>query len=120
MSTWNEAFPSQFYKASDLADGPKVLTVSEVHLEPIGDEGKEKPVIYFQGEAKALACNRTNADVLEQQFGPERGAVIGKRIKLFGSTVRMQGRVVPCIRVAIPQEEKPAVHGGSFDSDVTF
>src|SRR5262249_47296553 len=67
MVTASDAFPSKYLKATDLSDGPAVVTIKLAELERIkGFDGKEQPkvVVYFAKKYKPLILNRTNFDAI--------------------------------------------------------
>jgi len=69
MVTASDAFPSKYLKATDLNDGPAVVTIKLAELERIkGFDGKEQPkvVVYFAKKYKPLILNRTNFDAITE------------------------------------------------------
>ena len=93
----NAAFPSKWLRATDLQNRRYTVTISHVTLEDMGD-GEHKPIIYFQGSQKGLACNKTNALEIATAYGDETDGWAGKQIELYPSMVMFQGRNTPCIR----------------------
>src|SRR5262249_215183 len=67
MVTASDAFPSKYLKATDLSDGPAVVTIKLAELERIkGFDRKEqpKPLLYFPNNSKPPILNRTNFDAI--------------------------------------------------------
>jgi len=103
----NQAFPSNFLKAADLAGKKVTLRVDSVVMEDIGDG--EKPVMHFMGKDKGLVLNKTNAGTISSAYGPDTDNWYGKEVKLYPTKVSYQGQMVDAIRVEIPVPE--AVEG---------
>ena len=103
----NEAFPSNYLKASDLQGRSISLHISHVNQEEIG-KGENKLICYFQGKQKGMVLNKTNANNISLLYGPETTEWAGKEIVLFEAMVDFQGRTVPALRVRGPQpKDKP-------------
>jgi hypothetical protein len=101
--SFNDMFPSRFFKADDLAQ-PLVVKIREVTLEQLGNESSEtKPVLYFVNQDKALCLNKTNATAIINITGSENtDDWIGQRIELFKDTVMFRGQRTPAVRVRAP------------------
>ena len=69
----------------------------------MGDDGKQKPVIYFRGKEKGLVCNATNYDVIADAYGDETDDWAGQPIELYPTKVPFKGQLTDAIRVRIPQ-----------------
>jgi len=67
----NQAFPSTYLKSSDAKDRPIITTIKAVEREEVGNEKKEKWVLYFEDQ-KPMVLNRTNWDAIEEAFGELR------------------------------------------------
>jgi hypothetical protein len=113
MVTLNDAFPSKYLKATDLAE-PTVATIKLAELERIkGFDGKETPkvVVYFAKKLKPLPLNRTNFESIGDICGSfDSDDFPGTRIELYATTTTMNGKVMDCVRVRAPGElelEKP-------------
>ena len=108
----NDAYPSNYLKASDL-DGKKVpVIISAVDMEKF-DEG-EKPVAMFEKKAKGMVLNKTNSMTIAAAYGPETDNWIGKEVILYSQMVNFQGQMTPALRIEIPQEVAGA------DEDIPF
>lgn len=103
----NDAFPSNYLKASDLKGQLVTVLMSDVRWEKLGDD--DKPVLYFEGKEKGLVLNKTNANNIAGLYGPETSDWLGKAITLVESMVDFQGRSMPAIRVRAPaRNARPA------------
>lgn len=100
MPNINEAFPSKYLKASDLKGTEPVLTIAKVAFEPVGQSKEMKAVVYFEGKAKGLVLNKTNATRIVQLSGSGLTEEWpGTRVKLYGSVTTFEGDEVECIRI---------------------
>ena len=112
MVTASDAFPSKYLKATDLNDGPAVVTIKLAELERIkGFDGKEQPkvVVYFAKKYKPLILNRTNFDAITDiADSGETDDWVGTRIELYTTPVTFNGKTADGIRVRKPgTEQKP-------------
>lgn len=105
MPNINEAFPSNYLKASDLQGRSVTIKMDRAVFETIGKD--EKLVLYFQGKDKGMVLNKTNANNIAFIYGQETDDWRGQEITLFEAMVDFQGKTVPAIRVRAPQR-KPA------------
>jgi hypothetical protein len=124
------AFPSKYLKASDLGQLRPVVVIDAVRMESIGDD-EDKPVVHFQGKAKGLVLNKTNANMIAEITGSqETEHWRGRRIALYASKTDYQGKRVDCVRVDYPPQgagtptppppPPPAEEFQADDSDVPF
>jgi len=106
-----DLFPSRFLRCVDLQGRPQTVIIKLVSLEDVGDDGKQKPVIYFRGKEKGLVCNATNFDVIAEAYGDETDDWAGQPIEIYPTKVPFKGQLTDAIRVRIPQaktQAKPA------------
>jgi hypothetical protein len=97
----SKAFPSDFLKSSDF-DSPVTFKIQRIEFGvKVGDD--EKPVVYFSGEEKGLALNRTNSKIISKLYGEETDEWIGKEIVLYPTEVEFKGDMVEAIRVRAPK-----------------
>ena len=122
----NEAFPSQYLKASDLKGRTITVEIDRVETEPVGQNKEMKLILYFIGKDKGLVLNKTNASkiasLLESQNTEDWH---GCAIALYPTETSFQGDQVECIRVkSAPRQRQaappppPAEH--IDDSDIPF
>jgi hypothetical protein len=106
----NDAFPSRYIKAADLADAAVVVTIRAVEMEDIGQGQKKerKPVVYFEGKQKGLVLNKTNANMIQKIAGsPDTDDWAGVKIRLVAAEVEFQGDSVQAVRVRQMATSKP-------------
>jgi arabinogalactan endo-1,4-beta-galactosidase len=97
----NDAFPSNYLKASDLQGRNVVVTMDRVEWVTMGQgrDTEQKMCVYFQGKEKGMILNKTNANNIAAMYGPETDHWSGRQIMLTESMVDFQGRSVPALRV---------------------
>lgn len=100
MPNINDAFPSNYIKASDLRGRGIVVEIDRVEFEPVGQKKEMKPILYFAGKEKGLVLNKTNANKIIQITG---SAVTeewpGQNIVIYPTETSFQGDTVECVRV---------------------
>lgn len=91
-------------KAQDLnPNKPTPVTIESTELKEFDDGNKL--IINFVGNGKALVCNKTNASRIEEVTGSDdTDDWDGKKIYLGVRKVEFQGKLVPAIRVLLPDE----------------
>jgi len=97
----NDAFPSNYLKASDLQGRQVNVNMALVKFEQLGEDNKL--VLYFDGKEKGLVLNKTNANNIATIYGTDTDGWIGKTVTLIEALVDFQGRSVAAIRVRAPQ-----------------
>ena len=102
----NQAFPSTYLKSSDAKDRPIITTIKAVEREEVGNEKKEKWVLYFEDQ-KPMVLNRTNWDAIEEAFG-DSDDWPGHKVKLKCARTQFQGKSVDGLRIE-PIKPKPAL-----------
>jgi hypothetical protein len=114
---FTDMFPSRFWKADDVTQ-PLIVKIRDVTMETLGGEGGDvKPVVYFTGQEKALALNKTNAERIITIAGSDDSeAWVGVGMELYRDTVLFRGQRTPCVRIRKPRN-KPAVSPQSVRSD---
>jgi hypothetical protein len=100
----NEAFPSKYISATDLQGRSARVRIDRVAIATMND-GKSKPILYFQGKQKGLALNKTNANTIQNTYGPDTDDWAGAEIELFPAEVDFQGKMVQAVRVRIPPRQ---------------
>lgn len=100
----SEAFPSKYLSKDDVVM-PIVATIRAVHPEMLkGDDGDERKVVMeFEGDVKPLIINNTNWMTLEDAYGEDSDAWLGKMVELYKEpAVMFAGKRVGGVRVRIP------------------
>ena len=119
-----QAFPSKYLTAADLDGRTRKVVIERYEMEEIGEEKREKPVLYFEGKGKALVLNTTNANLIAEVLDTdEMDDWIGREVSLYPTRVDFRGKRVEAIRVKAdapppPAEEEPG--GVTDDDDVPF
>ncbi|MPZ20111.1 MAG: hypothetical protein GEV06_19670 [Luteitalea sp.] len=99
----NDAFPSNYLKASDLGEAQPVVAIDRVELEPVGRSKEMKPVVYFAGKQKGMVLNKTNSKKIAEIAGShDTDDWHGVQVRLFATEVDFQGETVEAIRVKAP------------------
>lgn len=100
MPNINDAFPSNYLKASDIRGAEPVVTIDHVATEEVGRQREKKAVLYFKGKEKGLVLNKTNATKISQLAGSSMTEDWdGFRVKLFATETEFGGETVECIRI---------------------
>lgn len=97
-------FPSKYLSKDDLPE-PEVFTIDTVEMDLIQNEdGKEeKPILYFADDRKPLILNKTNAEILASEFGPDSDDWVGQDIELYvDPSIRFGKQKIGGIRVRVP------------------
>ena len=96
----NQVFSGASFVKEDFPH-PHTLTIQSVGMKTF-DDGKSAIELQFVGENKTLICNKTNAQLIASQHGPETDHWIGKQITLYcDPTVSFGGNIVGGIRVQV-------------------
>lgn len=96
----NDAFPSNYLKASDLGDRQPVVTIDRVEIEPIGRDREMKPVLFFHGKQKGLVLNKTNSKKIAEIAGsPDTDDWAGVAVVIYATETEFGGETVECIRI---------------------
>ena len=78
--SYDDMFPSKFWKAEDLEGKTMKVTISSLDQELMRD-GTTKFVLSFAGQKKGLVLNKTNGKALSIAFGKDSGGWPGKEIE---------------------------------------
>jgi hypothetical protein len=130
MANINDAFPSNYLKASDLKGAQPVVSIDRVEFEPVGRDKEMKPIVYFAGKEKGLVLNRTNSKVIVSLTGSvETDEWRGFAIRLYATHVEFAGESVEAIRVKAapangrkrePEPPPPVEDNDIDDSSIPF
>lgn len=107
----NDAFPSNYIKASDLGDKKVLVTMDRVEMEALGRgaDKETKPVLYFEGKQKGLVLNKTNSKKIHDITGSwEDSDWAGHQIVLYATETEFGGDTVSCIRILPPPKNAQA------------
>lgn len=105
----DQAFPSNYLKASDLGTSQPIVTIERVEIEPVGRDREMKPVIYFKGKEKGFVLNKTNSNTIAALTGSrDTDDWSGCQIRVYATTTEFGGETVECIRVKAAAQPKQA------------
>lgn len=108
MPNINDAFPSNYLKASDLQGRQAVVTIDRVEFEAVGREREMKAVVYFTGKQKGMVLNKTNAkkitEITQSALTEEWP---GHAIVIYPTETEFGGETVECVRIK-PVAKLPA------------
>lgn len=99
-----EAFPSKYISAADLQGRSVRVFIARVEMGQFND-GKSKPIVFFQNKQKGMALNKTNANTIMNSYGPDTNNWAGAEIELFPAEVDFQGKMVQAVRVRVPPRQ---------------
>ena len=104
-----QAFPSNYVKASDLNGKPSLLTIRTCVREELGqgNDKEKKSVLYFKEAQKGLVLNKTNANVIADAYGKMTEDWEGKTVEVYPTRVEFKGNLVDGIRVRIQPQQQP-------------
>ena len=107
----DKIFPSTYYKAADVRDGPIALTISQVTMEPVGEgvNKTDKAVAYFEEEnSKLMVLSPTKFDAIALiAKSDETEDWSGTKIVLEAGKAMFQGKLVDCVNVRAPRKQPP-------------
>lgn len=101
MTDYRSMFDRDYLGAWDIPHDVTV-TIKRVEAKKLQNgKGKanSKPVLYFEGKEKGLACNKTNGKTIAAMYGNDIEKWSGKRITLYATTTTFGPETVECIRV---------------------
>jgi hypothetical protein len=103
----HQAFGSSFLRTEDLNGEDLTVTIDTIEMQEIrnpdggGTEGK--PVLKFLDYPKSVILNNINWTSIETAYGPESDDWYGKAIVIFPTQTQFGNRVVPCMRIRVPE-----------------
>lgn len=89
---------SKWLKAGDLNKKKVRVTIEKAEVVEFKD-GSKKLAVLFRGKEKGLVLNKTNAQLIAEQYGGDLGGWPGKEIAIYPTTTDFGGERVDCIRV---------------------
>ena len=69
----------------------KLLSSKRSPSKTCGDDGKQKPVLYFRGKVKGFVLNATNYDAIADAYGDETDDWSGQPVELYPTKVPFKG-----------------------------
>ncbi len=85
----NDALPSKYLNATDVGNKVFKLTIANVSMEKMENDGAMKPVMTFHNAQKGMPINATNWDNMASVYGDESDNWIGKQIEMYTEATRM-------------------------------
>ena len=102
MTSYDDWYPSNFFKADDVIDNPLNLTIADIHPEKMQD-GNSKPVVYFKEDKRGLVLNKTNKNFLVMLTRSKNPAdAVGQRVVLVAVESEFQGKPCMALRLRRP------------------
>jgi hypothetical protein len=102
---WRAYNPTVHLCGADLGGKDLIVTIDRIELEKVGDEGQNKPILYFKeqvvaGKNKGMICgSRVSTTIAKVVGSPILADWIGKQIQIFGINERNFGQEKDVVRV---------------------
>jgi hypothetical protein len=107
MTSYDDWYPSKYFKADDVIDNPRDLTITGIVPEKMQD-GVLKPVVHFKEHERGAVLNVTNKNFLIMATHSKNPAdAVGLRITLVAVPDKFQGRPCYGLRFQRPVEIAP-------------
>lgn len=121
----SEAYPSTYLSRKDLAEDSITVVIDKVEMATLkSDRGEEeKPVLYFQDDAKPMVLNNANWITIEEAYGEDSADWYNKPIEVYDDpSIMFGGKRVGGVRVRIPKGAGAAKGGkpAAASGDLTF
>lgn len=116
LTHWKTLVDPRYIGAYALPNGNDlIVTIDGVRSEEITMMGGKKEVhsiMYLKGQ-KPMILNATNSKSIHKLYGPYIEEWAGKQITLYGSTAKLGGEMVECLRIrpSVPVREKQPITG---------
>ena len=104
MQKVSDLYGGRLLKAADLNGQVHQLRIESVRVEEVGDEKKDKLVLYFAAQKKGCALNATNANRMATACGDDPAGWPGHTVELFSEPVSFNGKLVDGIRVRVVEQ----------------
>jgi hypothetical protein len=103
-----KAIPSPWFTAQDFDGIGKEFTIANVMMQQV--MAQFKPIMWFQGQEKALILNATTNKVLIALYGKESNAWTGRKIVLYSYMGQPQFGNPAQLRLGVraPDNQAPA------------
>src|SRR5262249_45269396 len=116
--TLDGAFPSRFLTSTDIAGKNFTATIKSIDYEKMTD-GKEKPVVFFDGMRKGVVLNKTKAKFLAQLAKSNKfDDWIGLEIHIREGVTSFKGDEVSCIKFENTSAQQKAAVKDALDDDL--
>ncbi len=102
MTSYDDWYPSNYFKADDVIDNPLDLTITGIRPEKMQD-GKPKPCVFFKEDKRALVLNVTNKNFLIMLTrSKDPTDAVGQLVRLQAEPGQYQGKPCMGLRLARP------------------
>ncbi|XIA62131.1 hypothetical protein ACFIOY_20920 [Bradyrhizobium sp. TZ2] len=102
MTSYDDWYPSNYFKADDVIDNPMVLTITAIRPEKMQD-GKSKPCVFFKEDKRALVLNVSNKNFLILLTRSKDPAdAVDQRVMLVAVEAEYQGKPCMALRLRRP------------------
>lgn len=100
MPDYRTMFDRDYLGAWDLPRDVNVQ-IRKVEAKKLNNGKKSalKPILYFEGKEKGMACNKTNGKTIAAMYGNDVDKWLGKWITIYPTTTSFGSETVECIRV---------------------
>ena len=103
MAKLGDIFKGSYLKADDLQGKTVRLLVERAEVVDFDDGAKV--VLHFANKEKGMVCNKTNCAVMQEITGSDdTDDWAGAQITLAARKVEFQGKLVPALRIALPDQ----------------
>ena len=102
MPDFRTFFDSEYLYAFHLEGREVTVEIARVtggELTGTGGKKSRKPVLFFKGKKKPMACNKTNGKTIAAMYGNDVSKWVGKVITIYPTTTNFGNETVDCIRV---------------------
>ena len=119
MSSYDDWYPSNYFKAADAIDDPLDLTITAVQPEKMQD-GTFKPAVHFKEDKRKLVLNVTNKNFLVQLTRSKNpNDAVGQRVRMVAVEAEFQGKPCMALRLRrVPAARKST--GEELDDNIPF
>jgi hypothetical protein len=103
---------TKYFQAVDL-ERERKFRIKSVTVEQVGEEKRDKLVVWFTNDKRGLPLNRTNNRVIRGAFGDDTAGWKDKIVILFPMMVDFRGKLTPAVRVRIPPPKQAQAGNGA-------
>jgi len=97
----------QYIKAAEVKDGDKLVITDEPYYEDAFDNIPIVADVEYNNDKRKFIFNATNEGLMEEAFGNETSAWVGKTIVIYKTKVNFKGEVRDGVRISVAKQGKP-------------
>ena len=112
----SDFYRSEYLRAADLNGQNVPMIIDRVEAKEVGQEKREKLVVFFRGQDRSLVLNATNNNTITDEYGDSTDEWLGKPVILFATKVDYQGKRTDAIRIRIVKQDVNA----PLDDEIPF